>query len=794
MRVRITVKGAVQGIGYRPFAAGIAEEMKLSGFVCNDGGIVTLEVSGTRAELDVLEDRLQREVPAGGFVVSVKEEALKDAETGQETEEGFRILESREEGPGELPAFPPDLGICPDCLREMHSRQDRRRHYGLISCTACGPRWSILEKLPYDRGNTTMKEFPLCPVCKDEYRMRGGRRRHAQTVSCHDCGPQMYCEGAGAGRRYGEEGFEQAVQLLKEGGVLALKGVGGYQLLCRADLRESVARLRRMKGREEKPFAALFPSVSMIRQYAEVSEAERVLLESSARPIVLLHRRREDSAGFAELAENVCGESRYLGAMLPSFGALQLLAERLGPLIVTSANHSGEPIPFRDRDASQRDRSLTFAGGEKPDGRYLHDREILRPLDDSVAAISGEHLQLIRRSRGYVPLPVFLAEKRDARTILAAGADLKAAFAIAGGDRVILSQYLGDLESYAVLRNYRLLEEDMERVLQAQPEAVVCDLHPGYHSVRLAKEYAREHRIPCLQVQHHQAHAASVMAEYGLNSCIGIVLDGTGFGTDGGLWGGEFLYLYEDTFVRLGNLSVCRMTGGDAVSIRADLAAECYLFAMRGTSREAAAAWEQKEHNPLLVQVLCKERNGIASSSTGRLFDAAASLLGLGRENRYEGECAILLENAAWRAWGEKTVDCGSGKFRAALAGCLLHFRNLTEPAADGRLLLRSEALISGLLRMRERQYSAEEAALSFHFALAYGATQIAAAISGRIGEKKICLSGGCFANRLLLGVLEQLLIQKGLRVYVNEKVPGNDGGIALGQSYLASWMLQKKT
>lgn len=787
MRVRITVKGAVQGIGYRPFAAGIAEEMKLSGFVCNEGGIVTLEVSGTRAELDVLEDRLQREAPPGSCVVSVEEEILGSGEP----EDGFRIRESREKGPGELPAFPPDLGICPACLEEMRSRQDRRYHYGLISCTACGPRWSILEKLPYDRGNTAMKEFPLCTVCSREYRMRGGRRRHAQTISCPDCGPQMYCEGTV--RQSGEAGFEQAGQILRQGGILALKGVGGYQLLCLASEKDSTERLRRMKDREEKPFAVLFPSISMILQYAEASEEETALLESPARPIVLLQRRPDGGSGPVKLAENVCGRSRYLGAMLPSFGVLQLLADQLGPLVVTSANRGGEPIPFRDRSTAERDQSLTFAEGERPDGVYLHDREILCPLDDSVAAVSGRHVQLIRRSRGYVPMPVFLRTKGSSRTILAVGADLKAAFAIGRGDRVILSQYLGDLENYAVLRNYRLLEEDMERVLQAQPECAVCDLHPGYHSVRLAKEYAREHRVPLLQVQHHQAHAASVMAEYGLRSCIGIVLDGTGYGTDGGLWGGEFLYLYEDSFLRLGNLSVCRLAGGDAVSIRADLAAECYLFAMRDKVPEAAAAWQQREHNPLLVQVLRDERNGIPSSSTGRLFDAAASLLGLCQENRYEGECAILLENAAWRAWGEKSVDCSSRKFRAELAGCLLFFRNLTEPAADGRLLLRQEALIGGLLRMREQESAAEEAALFFHLALAYGAAQIAAAASARIGEKKICLSGGCFANRMLLGVLEQLLVQKGLQVYVNEQVPGNDGGIALGQSYLAAWMLQKK-
>lgn len=807
-QVTITIRGAVQGIGYRPFVAETAERIGVSGSVRNQGGIVTVEALGTREQLDSLEDELRRTVPAGGYVVSVTEEPMtreeadeepsRESETGGEegeakeaggraSQKGFHIIESREEALDELPAFPPDLGICSDCLKEMRSAKDRRYRYGLISCTSCGPRWSILEKLPYDRGNITMKAFPMCSSCETEYKTKGGRRRHAQTISCHDCGPQMYYTPAGRQRGrasiYGEEGFERAAAVLQRGDILALKGVGGYQLLCSPFDEESVVCLRKLKGREEKPFAVLFPSVRSVMEYAEVSERERELLESAARPIVLLRRRScEEGAeqeACKELASNVCGESRYVGAMLPSFGALQLLTDRCGPLIVTSANRSSEPIPFRDEEFALWEQSLTLKEADRIGGIYLHDRAILRPLDDSVAAVNHGHVQMIRRSRGYVPLPVFLSGEEKRITVLAVGGDLKASFAVRKGERVILSQYLGDMETYAVLCNHRMLEQDMEHVLEASPDCVVCDLHPGYHSTRLAREYAEEHHVPCLQVQHHQAHAASVMAEHGLKSCIGIVFDGTGCGTDGQLWGGEFLYLREEECLRMGNLSACRLVGGDAVSIHADLAADCYLVSL-----------QREPVNPMVKKLLDGAGSGIQSSSVGRLFDAAASLLDVCHENRYEGECAVLLENAAWRAWGRTAVDCGSLAFRRALAESLLFFRNLTAPAADGRLLLRHEALIGGILQMRREGHSAEETALLFHLALAYAAAQITTRISSRIGEKKICLSGGSFANRLLMEVLEQLLHRAGLQVYVNEQVPFNDGGIALGQSYLAQWML----
>ncbi len=811
--MEIIVKGTVQGIGYRPFVAAMAKALGIAGSVCNQGGVVSIRALGTRPQLEIFTDRLRRECPPGGNVLSVEIRALKTVVKGERT--AFHIVESRKEDLSEIPVFPPDLGVCPDCLREMEDSHDRRYRYGLISCVSCGPRWSILEAFPYDRERITMKKYLMCPVCRTEYTREGNRRRHAQTVSCHDCGPQMYFIEASQGKPeektfeeafektleektpekiFGESGLQKAAFVLQSGGILAFKGVGGYQLCCSPFSEESVQRLRRMKGREAKPFAVMFHDVASVREYAEVSDQEEALLRSAARPIVLLHQTKTKQ----QMAPSVCAGSRYLGVFLPSVGVQALLIAQAGPILVTSANTSGRPIPIHLQELL----SMEWCDGEKPDGYYLHGREILRPLDDSVAAVCGGHVQLLRRSRGYVPLPVFTKGDgwpgKPLPSMLATGGDLKSAFALGKGNRVILSQYLGDLASYEVQKNFCRQEREMEQLLQLKPEVVVCDLHPGYHSRQIAMDIAGRDGISCIQVQHHQAHAASVMAEHGLQSAIGVVFDGTGCGSDGQLWGGEFLYLCRGEYIRLGNLSPCRMIGGDALSVQPDLAAACCTFPMKEPvpgGSAAEAVWKILSH--VYEEKADAVVPSVLSTSMGRLFDAAASILGLGHRNRYEGECAILLENAAWRGWqclsGEKgylknRIDIQSQAFKKALAGTLLYFRNLTEPVSDGRILLRYESLLKGILAMQAAGRTSEEAALAFHLAIVYGTANLTNALSQRTGEKKICLSGGTFANRMLLMTLEQLLIQYGMKVYVNEQVPGNDGGLALGQAYVAAW------
>lgn len=794
-RYEIIVTGAVQGVGYRPFAAAMAKQYGIRGNVRNEGGIVRILADAPEEAVRSYAKALKENAPAGALVLRVTVRPLakeddRNVSSGQVLPPGdvFRILESRgtkKDRPRELDVFTPDIGICPDCLREMQSARDRRFRYPLISCASCGPRWSILKHFPYDRETTSMDIFSMCGACAAEY--LSGRRRHAQTISCHSCGPQMLLLEKGT-EISGETAFSEAVRILKSGGILALKGVGGYQLLCTPYLPGTVARLRAMKGREEKPFAVMFESLEEVLAHCGADEEEQRLLKSAARPIVLL-----ESAGCKDkrFAFNVSGNSRYLGAFLPSSGVHEMLCKETGPLVVTSANLSGSPIPIDDVKFF----SLKFQGGDAPDGVYYHARQILRPLDDSVVFMNCGSVQMIRRSRGYVPMPVFLEESSvkgaydtGGKTILACGADLKAAFAVRRNGRVIPSQYYGDLSAYEVLQNYARGIDDLEQVFDAREDAVVCDLHPSYFSTAYAKKRAEEEGVPLFYVQHHHAHAASVMAEHGLRSCIGVIMDGTGYGSDGSVWGGEFLYCEGADFKRLGCLSPVNMCGGDAVSRNADLAALFYKL--------DAGAVRQEDIPEELRPAAAALRAGIGvyqSSSMGRLFDAAAAILDIAHRNGYEGECAAELENAADRGRGcAEATDC-AGTLQGDIARMLRYFRNLTDVSADGMRMIRAGQLIQGLLAMRRSGLSTEEAAYYFHLAVAYASAEVVVSLSHITGEKKIALGGGTFTNRILTKALIQMLSGKGLSVYRNEQVPGNDGGIALGQAYLAGILLSRQ-
>ena len=793
MTYEIVITGAVQGVGYRPFVARLAEEMNLKGEVRNDGGIVRILVSDDPADKEsnagafpddtgespalLLAQRLQEEAPEGALVLKVDV-----TWTSERHFDRFRIVESSDSGQEELAVFPPDLGLCSVCEEQMLDPADRRFRYPLISCASCGPRWSILRQLPYDRETTAMEKFEMCSACETEYtgRMnRLDRRRHAQTISCHDCGPQMILrlpdrEEAAAHEKElgGEEAFAEAVRILKDGGIVMLKAVGGYQLLASPFSEETTARLRQMKGREKKPFAILFRDVEAIRSFCSVSAEEEALLKSSARPIVLLER----STGQPDFAPNVCGESRYLGAFLPATGIQTMLTSACGPLIATSANLSDTPIPIRDEEAFQFRAPET---GDTPDGVYYHEREILRPLDDSVAAVIGKRVSLIRRSRGYVPMPVFVEEAAGKEgsfreCIFAAGADLKSSFCLQKGSRTILSQYLGDLEDYGVLRNYQTAREDMIRVFHAAPEIVACDLHPGYYSTRMAREYASKKDLPLIQVQHHMAHVASVMAEHRLEESIGIAFDGTGYGTDGALWGGEFFYAEGADFERMGGLSPVLLLGADEASRNAAMTAQCYLKAIGKTPAD-----------PLIAAALDNQINTVLSSSAGRLFDAVCALLELRSYNSYEAECAIALENAAALAMADETLRVKAQEAAASFKDLVL--------VKNSRFVISQTALIRAVLSLKESGAPAPVIALSFHEALAGAIYEVVRLIHTLTEEKKVCLSGGVFANRILRTQTEKLLRIHGFEVYWNECVPGNDGGICLGQAFIAQRVRNRK-
>lgn len=743
MTLHLTVFGVVQGVGYRPFVAEHARSCGLTGTVKNSGGLVEILVSGEDRAVSGFSRFLRENGPEGSAVLQIREEILPDLPF-----DSFRIIESSADVANDFgpPVFPPDLPMCETCEKELSDPNNRRYRYPFISCASCGPRYSILKALPYDRENTAMADFPMCAPCTEEY--GEGRRRHAQTISCHDCGPQLLLRTQEGELFRKEEAFRRAEELLKCGSVLALKGVGGYQLACLPTDPEAVRCLRLLKGREKKPFAVMFPNLESIRKVCAVTPQEEKLLTSSARPIVLL---REVLRPFCA---EVSGESRSLGAFLPCTGLHQMLTEACGPLVMTSANPTSEPILYRDGDA------LDLNSPELA-GVLYHTREIVAPQDDSVARIACGSAQILRRSRGYVPLPVRMNEPAP-RPILAMGGDLKSSFCLFNGRNAYVSQYFGDLESSRAFRNYRDGMERMEQIFGIAPEIVACDLHPGYLSSRFARETAKGQLI---EIQHHHAHAASVMAERGLESCIGVVFDGTGFGTDGTVWGGEFLLCRGAEFDRKAHLNRIPLCGGDAAAVNASLLADCY--------RHALGLKSGGENFPLISAALEQKINTAESSSMGRLFDAVSALLHIREKNTYEGECAIALENAAQE---QKT------RGGAAYPLC---FRII--PGEDGSLLLDQLDLFSQMLRASEQGASAGSAALGFHEAICSAVVEVCRRLREESGENRVALSGGVFANLLLLEGCTDRLKSDGFEVFLNSAVPSNDGGLCLGQAWICA-------
>ena len=744
MTVFITVYGIVQGVGYRPFIAGLADQAGVSGFVRNRAGLVEICASGEEEAVGNFLGHIRRTAPAGAQVLEVRVQ-----KTADRSFDGFSIVQSGSENAEQAPPFfPPDLPMCGDCLRELRDPGNRRYRYPFISCASCGPRFTILRTLPYDRENTTMDPFTMCPDCAREY--RSGRRRHAQTISCHDCGPQLLFRGGGKSLEK-ETALQEGIALLKQGGVVAVKGVGGYQFVCSPHDAHAVEKLRRLKGREKKPFAVMFPDCESVAAVCSVSAEEEALLSSSARPIVLLAKEKE------VFCPGVCGASRYLGAFLPCTGLHQLLTDACGPLVVTSGNLTSEPILFCDEEML-RLRSPLLSGV------LYHTREILTPLDDSVARVFCGKPQVMRRSRGYVPLPVML-KRAVKHPVFAAGGDLKSCFCLQSGKSAYLSQYFGDMESFRVQQNYRDALTRMEAIFGIRPETIACDLHPGYFSSALAKGLAQKLGCAPVGIQHHHAHAASIMAEHGLDGCIGVIFDGTGYGTDGSVWGGEFLLCRGGDVRRLGHLSSLTLCGGDGAAEDAALTADCYRLA---AGEEAGGG-----QFALVSAAISAGVNTFRSSSMGRLFDAAAAILGVCDRNGYEGECPIAQENAAAAAR------------QAGTAPYPFRFRLAREE--DGRITADQADLAAQFLRAVHNGTDPGAAALGFHLAAAEMTLAVCREIRKETGESRVALGGGVFANLLLLGECRRLLRDDGFEVYLNSAVPMNDGGISLGQAWICA-------
>jgi hydrogenase maturation protein HypF len=743
-RAKVTVRGAVQGVGFRPHVFRLATELRLKGWVLNSSQGVFIEVEGAADMLRQFLLRLEKEKPSRAVIQSL-EYSFLDAV-------GFDDLEIREseEGGPKTVLILPDIATCADCLRDILSPANRRYRYPFTNCTNCGPRFSIIEAVPYDRPNTSMKKFVMCRECEREYRDPHDRRFHAQPNACPRCGPQLELRNASnTVLARGDDALCQTAELIRDGKICALKGIGGFQLIVNARDEAAVARLRLRKRREEKPFAVMYPSVEAVREACVVSQLEERLLLSPESPIVVLRRLERES--LSTLCASIAPRNPNLGVMLPYTPLHHLLLRELGfPVVASSGNLSDEPICTSEEEAFDRLSDIA-------DVFLVHNRPIVRHVDDSIVRVVGDRELVLRRARGYAPLPVNL--RGPLPCVLAVGAHIKNSVALSVGNNVFISQHIGDLETGQAWAAFRKVAADLPRIFDVSPERVACDMHPDYLSTKYATQLGR----PIQKVQHHWAHALACMAENELEApVLAVAWDGTGYGLDGTIWGGEFLRVTSAGFERVAHLRPFRVPGGDAAIKQPRRSALGLLHAVWGSggaqcSRLAPVRDFEEHEFALMKQMLSKGVNAPLTSSAGRLFDGVASLIGLRHHATFEGQAAMELEFA---------VDPAiKGAYPFQMQGSDLFI-------ADWGPVI--EAIVDEI----EAGYSAGVIAAKFHNTLA----EMIVAVARRIEQQHIVLTGGCFQNCELTERCVERLIEAGFRPYWHQRVPPNDGGIALGQ------------
>ena len=756
-RRKIKVEGIVQGVGFRPYVFRLAEEKGIRGWITNTPGGIEIEAEGEKVVLDEFVNDLPRLAPPLAYIDRIM---VSDGMVPQGYGE-FSILESPL-GAERTALISPDIATCPDCLRELFSPQDRRFSYPFLNCTNCGPRYSIIQDIPYDRERTTMKVFSMCPLCRAEYEDPRNRRFHAQPNACWDCGPRLWLKGEPTAEK---DPIQASYHLLKEGKVLAIKGLGGFHLAVDATNSEAVRRLRERKGREEKPFAIMVKDVAMIREFCEVSREEEKALLQPSRPIVLLRKLNRPTP---LIAEQVAPNNKFLGVFLP-YTPLQALLfsleeERGKPLalVMTSGNLSEEPIAYRDEEAERR------LGGIA-DQFLLHNREIHVRADDSVVRIVAGQEMVLRRSRGYAPRPIRLLSPSRAR-ILGTGAELKNTICLYKGQNAFLSQHIGDLENYETFAFFQETIRHLERILEIEPQAVAYDYHPGYLSTQYALSREGLERIP---IQHHHAHLCSAMAEHQLEGpCLGIICDGTGYGTDGKIWGCEFLVGDYLDFHRFGHLQYIPLPGGQVSIKKPYRMALSYLYAIFGESFEEIPFCQRfpTEEVRVIKRLLESGFNSPMVSSMGRLFDAVSSLLRIRDEITFEGQAALALEMSIEEGWEG-------------------HYEYVLEKEPGGTIV-DPAPLITGILRDLQAGVSTARIAASFHNTVVRFLLEFAGRMGKETSLDRVVLSGGVFQNVYLLKKLRKGLVEAGLIPIIHQRVPPNDGGIALGQVAIANAQL----
>ena len=791
-RLRLEVRGAVQGVGFRPFVYRLARELSLDGWVVNDTRGVVIEVEGEPGDLRRFQRRLSAETPMAAVIQTL--EATRLAPRG---ERDFRIRASSARGDKTVQLLP-DIATCPSCKRELFDRRDRRHGYPFTNCTHCGPRFSIIRSLPYDRSGTTMDRFSMCEACRAEYREPRDRRFHAQPNACPQCGPTLALwTRDGRTVETGPAALERTVEALRRGQIAAVKGLGGFHLMLDARDGQAIERLRRTKPRREKPLALMVRDLEQAGAVCRLDDRARAVLASPEAPILLLPRRRTPLVHEAVAPENPC-----LGIMLPSTPLHHLLLDRFGsPLVATSGNLSDEPMCTDEKEAVQRLGTLA-------DLFLVHDRPIARHVDDSVAWIVGDQTRLLRRARGYAPRPLLM--DFETPVILAVGAHLKSSVALSLGRQVFLSQHLGDLETPQAFEAFERVIADFLRLYEARPAIVAHDLHPDYLSTRWAREWTGEADTltdgpeparaaePAgaaprrIAVQHHHAHLAACLAENDFRGpALGVTWDGTGYGSDGHIWGGEFLVGDAAGFRRAAHLRGFRLPGGEAAIREPRRSALGLLFEICG-----ARAFERDDLEPvrsfraperaLLAAALERDINAPFTTSAGRLFDAIAALVGPWQRASFEAQAAMGLEFSADRSVRDAyPLDLVTTPDPHAQATPESRGPNAEggAPAAPAVLVLDWRPLVEAVLADRKRGTPGSVIAARFHNALAEGIERVARELEQAV----VALSGGCFQNRLLVERVQSRLEAAGLRVLLHRQVPPGDGGISLGQVAVAA-------
>lgn len=743
--LRIHIDGIVQGVGFRPFVHGLAERHGLNGWVINTSAGVDVEVEGDEAALAAFATAIETDAPPLARIDRVTRERIPFK--GYTT---FAIRHSEERAGAFMP-ISPDICVCDDCLQEMADPADRRYRYPFINCTNCGPRFTIIRDIPYDRPLTTMAAFEMCDDCRREYEDPANRRFHAQPVACPACGPQVWLEAGGKRLADRDDAIAMARAKLRAGEILAIKGLGGFHLACDATNEAAVSELRRRKLRREKPFALMAADCQAIAGFCHVSGDERALLESRQRPIVLLARKAESA-----IARSCAPGQTTLGVMLPYTPLHTLLVAGMPPMVMTSGNMAEEPIATGNDEARIRLAPLA-------DAFVMHDRDIHIRTDDSVTRVFEGSEIPIRRSRGYAPYPVMLPA--DGPDVLATGGELKNTFCVAKGRYAFLSHHIGDMENLETLESFESGARHFEHIFRVDPAIIACDLHPGYMATRYAETRSANEGRTLLPIQHHHAHIAALMAEHGLDGTqplIGVAFDGTGYGTDGTIWGGEFLIADYRGYQRAAHLKPVPQPGGDAATRRVARMALAHLVSAGLADHDMAPFRALKaEEIQITLRQIEEGLNAPLTSSMGRLFDAAAALAGIRNEVTYEGQAAIEFEALA--------DPCERGAYALTPS-------KVIDPAP----------LLAAMIADLKDGVPVTVIASRFHRGIALMTRDVCAMLREASGIEAVGLSGGVYQNMLLTRLTIAALEEAGFTVYIHRTVPANDGGIALGQAAIA--------